>query len=286
MQHLRPVGVQEDGVDSVLVEAPAQSKSKSKGKQRDDAPITLRDLPAEALPSTSELPRNYESQEAIPSSIAGFRPDMDPHLRQALEALEDDAFVDDGLDDDFFGELVQDGERSINEEFGFDFAEEGLNDEEARLQMEEELEDEGEGEDADWEARFAKFKKVQAKEAAAAAASDDEDMYSEGADTIGNLPEFSVIGGKKRRKGTSDASGYSMSSSSMFRNEGLRTLDDRFDQVGLHISPPSTMHPVNLLPRRSRKSTPRMRRMRCQTTQTQTIQKPLNSSPPARTSTP
>lgn len=237
MQHLRPVGVQEDGVDSVLVEAPAQSKSKGKGRQRDDAPITLRDLPAEALPSTSELPRNYESQEAVPSSIAGFRPDMDPHLRQALEALEDDAFVDDGLDDDFFGELVQDGERSINEQFGFDFAEEGLNDEEARLQMEEALEDEdeGEGEDDDWEARFAKFKKVQAKEAAAAAASDDEDMFSEGADTIGNLPEFSVIGGKKRRKGTSDASGYSMSSSSMFRNEGLRTLDDRFDQVGLHF---------------------------------------------------
>ncbi|EEB89686.1 hypothetical protein MPER_12189 [Moniliophthora perniciosa FA553] len=43
---------------------------------------------------------------------------------------------------------------------------------------------------------------------------------------------MSVIGGKKRRrKGTSDASGYSMSSSSMYRNEALKTLDERFDQV-------------------------------------------------------
>ena len=28
---------------------------------------------------------------------------MDPHLRQTLEALEDDAYVDDDLGDDFFG---------------------------------------------------------------------------------------------------------------------------------------------------------------------------------------
>src|ERR1700728_652474 len=104
MQHLRAAGdQQEDGIDSVLIEAPSTSKSKVKAKAK--VPISLKDLPAEVLPSTSELPRNFESQEAIPSSIAGFRPDMDPHLRQVLEALEDDAFVDDALEDDFFGEL-------------------------------------------------------------------------------------------------------------------------------------------------------------------------------------
>jgi len=44
---------------------------------------------------------------------------------------------------------------------------------------------------------------------------------------------MSVIGGKRKksRKGTSEASGYSMSSSSMFRNEALQTLDERFDQM-------------------------------------------------------
>ena len=217
MQHLRNVGIQEEGVDSVLIEAPAAPKSHSRGKGK--APISLRDLPAESLPSTSERPWNIESQQAIPSSIAGFQPDMDPHLRQVLDALEDEAFVDEGLEDDFFEELIQDGERAPNERFDYDFVKDGVS-EEAETAT-------GEVDD-NWEARFAAFKKAQQ---AGAGGSDDEDEYSEGADTIGRMPEFSVLGGKKRRKGTSDASGYSMTSSSMFRNEGLRALDERFDQV-------------------------------------------------------
>ena len=32
MQHLKPVGVQEDGVDSIWLEAPAQAKGKGKAK--------------------------------------------------------------------------------------------------------------------------------------------------------------------------------------------------------------------------------------------------------------
>ncbi|TFY83434.1 hypothetical protein EWM64_g587 [Hericium alpestre] len=203
MQHLRPVRMQEEGVESVLIEAPTVKKSK--GKDRD--PITLRDIPSEALPSTSELPRNYENQEAIPSSIAGFQPDMDPHLRQVLEALEDEAFVDDSLDEDFFWRA-------------------GLRDVE---QAEAEVEV-GAEEDESWEARFAAFKKAQ-KAGPVEDGASDVDGDSEGGDTVGRLPEFSVVGGKKRRKGTSDASGYSMSSSSMFRNEGLRLVDDRFDQI-------------------------------------------------------
>lgn len=214
MQHLRTVGVQEDGVESVLIVATSQKKGKSKAGFMD------LDLPKESLPSTSEVPRNYESQQAIPSSIAGFQPDMDPHLRQTLEALEDDAFVGD-TSDDFFQDLLGDGEREEGEEVGFDFREEGISEgEEAGL---------GDGEeDESWEARFKKFKREQGK---AGIGSDEDDFHSDGGDTIGTLPTFSVIGGKKRRKGTSDASGYSMSSSSMFRNEGLSTLDEQFDQV-------------------------------------------------------
>ncbi|KAJ7611017.1 Low temperature viability protein-domain-containing protein [Roridomyces roridus] len=213
MQHLRPVGVQEDGVESVLMEA-APKKGKPKG-------IALKDLPDGVLPSTSELPRTYESQQAIPASISGFQPDMDPHLRQVLDALEDDAFVEDSLEDDFFGELVADGERGSDDEFDFEFSEHGVD----GAVEEEELD-----EDAGWEARFAQFKKVKS---GAGAGSEDGFANSEGGDTIGRLPEMSVIGGKgkKRRKGTSDASGYSMSSSSMYRNEALQTLDERFDQM-------------------------------------------------------
>lgn len=225
MQHLRPVGLNEDGVDSILIEAPSQPKGKGKAKEV----ITLVDLPPESLPSTSEVPRNYESQQAIPSSIAGFQPDMDPHLRQVLEALEDDAFVDEGLEDDFFGELVEEGERGVDEGLEFEFREDGVDEEEDEAEDKHVAHD-GE-EDEGWEARFARFK-ADHKSATTRAVS-DLDEFSEGGDTVGTLPQFSVIGGKKRRKGTSDASGYSMSSSSMFRNEGLTTLDKRFDQVGI-----------------------------------------------------
>lgn len=226
MQHLKPVGLQEDGVESILIEAPSVQKGKNKaGKSK--APIHLvDDLPTEALPSKQELPRNYESQEAIPSSIAGFRPDMDPHLRQTLEALEDDAFVDGDLEDDFFGGLVADGERASDEEPGFDFSEWGV-------------EEDGEGalshsggEEADpedWQAAVKNFK--QAQRTRLDDAGSDMDGCSEGGDTVGFMPQFSVIGGKKRRKGSSEASGYSMSSSSMFRNAGLTIIDERFDQV-------------------------------------------------------
>ncbi|KAI0692978.1 Low temperature viability protein-domain-containing protein [Cytidiella melzeri] len=223
MQHLRPVGLQEDGVDSVLIEAPSTSKGKGKAKDSRE----LIDIPAEALPSASEIPRNYESQQAVPTSLSGFQPDMDPHLRQVLEALEDDAFVEDESEDDFFGELVADGERAADDVVEFEFAEDGLGDE-----IDDSVDGDEErvngGMEEGWEARFARFKMEQRKEQTTLT---ETDGLSEGGDTVGTLPQFSVIGGKKRRKGSSDASGYSMSSSSMFRNEGLTTLDERFDQI-------------------------------------------------------
>ncbi|KAI0361122.1 LTV-domain-containing protein [Trametes cingulata] len=225
MQHLKPVGLQEEGVESMWLEAP--TKSKGKGKTKD--PIELLDLPEDTLASKAELPRNYETQENIPSSIAGFQPDMDPHLRQVLEALEDDAFVDDGLEDDFFGELVAEGERAPDEAVEFEFREEGLpeGDEPARG-----LGGAGEAEeDESWESRFARFK--QSQKSAPEQDASEFDGYSEGGDTVGTLPRLPVIGGKRRRKGTSDASGYSMSSSSMWRNEHLTVLDERFDQIQL-----------------------------------------------------
>jgi protein LTV1 len=221
MQHLKPVGVQEDGFDSVLIEAPAQ-KLKGKGVKSKD-PIQLVELPPEALPTISELPISYEAQEAIPSSIAGFQPDMNPHLRQTLEALEDDAFVDEDLNDDFFGELVAGGERVISEDVNFEFREwgEGVEhvDEEPDVSRIEGI----------WEAAFNKFKSTRKTDSTAG--DSDLDSTLEDGDTVGSMPQFSVIGGRKRRKASSDASGYSMSSSSMFRNKALTTLDEQFDQV-------------------------------------------------------
>ena len=230
MQHLKPVGLQEDGVESILIEVPSVQKGKTKaGKSQ--VPIQLvDDIPKEALPSKQELPRNYESQEAIPSSISGFQPDMDPHLRQTLAALEDDAFADDDLEDDFFGELIADGERGSDEP-RFEFSEWGAEEgEEGGPPHTEEEEVDPE----DWQAAVRRFKQTQQNKPDGA--DPDVDRYSEGGDTVGSIPQFSVIGGKKRRKGSSEASGYSMSSSSMFRNAGLSMIDEQFDQVCRSVS--------------------------------------------------
>ena len=216
MQHLKPVGLREDGVESILIEAPSVQKGKAKAGK----PVQLVDeLPKEALPSEQELPLNYESQEAIPSSIAGFQPDMDLHLRQTLEALEDDAFVNGDLEDQFFGELLVGGERGLDEDPGFKFGEWGVEEGEVR--------EEGGVDPEDWQTAVKRFKDTQPEDAGS-----DVDGYSEGGDTVGSIPQFSVVGGKKRRKASSEASGYSMSSSSMFRNAGLTMIDEQFNQVG------------------------------------------------------
>ncbi|KAH9943989.1 LTV-domain-containing protein [Epithele typhae] len=224
MQHLKPVGMQEDGVDSIWLEAP-ETKSKGKAKAKDVS--SLLRLPEDILPSKTELPRNYEAQQNIPSSISGFQPDMDPHLRQALEALEDDAFVDDDLEDDFFGELVADGERGEDDNVHFEFREDVCENDVGGAQSGRAEE----GEDESWEVRFAKFKQER-KTSHDGTEGSEFDEYSEGEDTVGTLPAMPVMGAKKRRrKGVSDASGYSMSSSSMWRNEHLTVLDERFDQI-------------------------------------------------------
>lgn len=223
MQHLRQVGLQDDGVESVLLEAPSK---KATGKKSKDAGL-LFDLPEEALPSTSELPRDYMLRAEVPIELTGLQPDMDPHLRQTLEALDDDAFVEDDLEDDFFSQLVGGGERDEEEEVLFEFREEGYT---SQQEEEDDLQD-----DDNWEARFARFKKEKKSKTSDVDGDSDlgSDTRSEGADTVGQLPNLSVIGGKRRRKGTSEASGYSMSSSSMFRNEGLTLLDEKFDHVRL-----------------------------------------------------
>ncbi|KAF8273015.1 LTV-domain-containing protein [Lactarius quietus] len=225
MQHLKPTGKKDDGFESILVEAPKR-RTVSK-TAAGDIPIPLRDLPPEVFPSASELPRDFESQAAIQSSISGLQPDMDPHLRQTLEALEDDAYVDDGLGDDFFDELIEDGEREANEPFKHEFVEDGLL---ASGSGDTNAARESNGEDGTgWEARFAAFQKEQHGRKAMDPSLSESG--SETGDTIGQMPEISTHARRRRRRETSDASGLSMSSLSISRSEGLRDLDDRFDKI-------------------------------------------------------
>ncbi|CAG8795116.1 23104_t:CDS:2, partial [Dentiscutata erythropus] len=55
-------------------------------------------LPEEVLPSKDEIPFDQLDFSSFPE---GFQPDMDPRLRETLEALEDDEYVEDDIDDYF-----------------------------------------------------------------------------------------------------------------------------------------------------------------------------------------
>ena len=130
MQHMRDLGSREGPV--AWVEASAAPQKQKRKQKLEDALRTLdigREgerfsgaqsvgtsssaarslLPEEVLPSEFVKKRTYQDQQDVPDEIAGFQPDMDPELREALMALEDEEFVDDTDEDDTFGQLVVDG---------------------------------------------------------------------------------------------------------------------------------------------------------------------------------
>lgn len=313
MQHLRTVGDRQSGIDSFMVSVPKRgagagtvhSAPTARGNRRggggeddDDLKSMFRGgaLPAEAMASTNEISREeaWGQQSAVPTELKGLQPDMDPHLRQVLEALDDDAFVvrknaskgkgkaevvieeeveeeimqsaeagdEEEDDEDWLNELIGGGERQSGYvEPEWEFQEWGIDEKSGKPRAPDPNayadDDDHEYDDEDyddartetgeqpqtWEEQYKAFKQSGAssalKQDAASVLGDndeDEDDFgdSEMGDTVGSLPAMSVIGGKKRRRkagGGSDASGYSMSSSSMFRNKGLSTLDEMFDKV-------------------------------------------------------
>ena len=277
MQHLRPIKDDEnvkrggenvdETVDTILVNAPGAGKGKGKGKES----FTLKDgekekehclnLPASVLPSQKEMPFSFTSHLAVEPSLQGFQPDMDPHLRQALEALDDEAFVDDELDDDFFGEVVADGEWDGVVRPEDEWREEAPGGDEAiwadpAARAQREFEQNGE-ENMSLEARVALFKKQQEMARSKPSPThDDEDEEDEDRDQLASLRAGSRAGtmytaggsaiGKKGKPGAlarraastkapsigGGSTAWSMSSSAMFRNKELSDLDDRFAQLG------------------------------------------------------
>jgi protein LTV1 len=241
MQHMRDLG--SGSGEAYFVEAPAQApKNKGKGKQTlEDAlrESSLEDhngivLDEEILPSKNLRKATYQAQQDVPDALAGFQPDMDSRLREVLEALEDEAYVDE--DDAIFGQLAKDGEEIDEEEFerAFDDDEGWESDDTAKPTKEynegptappEVLDDEREDHgDGDWMANFSKFKKEQ--KAQAPVAPSQSDLQSSMMTTTTNG------GRKKKRKGAmTNPSTYSMTSSSMFRTESMSTLDARFEKL-------------------------------------------------------
>lgn len=155
-QHLKPIG----GGDAVFLEAPSKKEKpktmndsmlKDDDVHRDQKNPNLFQLPSDVLPSNVEMSVGVMNQTT--GLDGGLQPDMDPRLREVLEALSDEEYVENDLEDDFFAELNADGE-PYNPE-----------DDEEYYDSEEEYEEyeiEGEeGEDVnadnyDWQAAFQK----------------------------------------------------------------------------------------------------------------------------------
>jgi protein LTV1 len=283
MQHMRDLG--SGGGEAYFVEAPSEKK---KGKQKLDLADALRntsldDRQSEAglsissnissvsdmfgedlAPSEFVRKTTYQDQQNIPDALAGFQPDMDPRLREVLEALEDDAYVDD--EDDIFAALAEDAyeidQREWGETLDFDYDD--------RNAMDRFLEEEDEGWESDDTVKASSPRpksktpveptdpeSLPAPDEAPTATEEGDLAYLEefkkfkndvksakaptklaapsgmgGSSIITGASALTAGGRKKKRKGAmTSTSGYSMSSSALHRTEGLTLLDQRFDKI-------------------------------------------------------
>ncbi|KAF4982907.1 hypothetical protein FZEAL_1562 [Fusarium zealandicum] len=244
MQHLRDLNT--GGGEVVFVESTA-TENKGKGKQKESLVDALKKLDVEQeaedvldediLPSKNLTRVTYEAQQDIPDSLKGFQPDMDPRLREVLEALDDEAYVDEE-DDDIFKELAKEGRELDDYEFEDTQYEEDdgwESDATAKPNMEYKDDDvpqlvkapteqPEEGPSQDWLEDFKQFKKEQKSGQTPVAPSQSEVQSNWTTTTNG--------GRRKKRKGAlTDTSSYSMTSSSMVRTEQMTLLDARFDKI-------------------------------------------------------
>ncbi|KAF1985947.1 Low temperature viability protein [Aulographum hederae CBS 113979] len=201
-------------------------------------------LGEDALGSEYVRPTTYQEMQDIPDSIGGFQPDMDPRLREVLEALEDEAYVDE--EENFWEGLKGDG-REVEQydwEDGFIEGEgDGWESDDTIKPIHEFKDQTGDGiqppipdiegredhGDGDWMAEFSKFKKdvkaAKGPQARAAFPSGAQSSIMTGASNL-------TSGRRKKRKGALTAtSGTSMSSASLARTDALSTLDSRFDKI-------------------------------------------------------
>ncbi|RKP23076.1 Low temperature viability protein [Syncephalis pseudoplumigaleata] len=204
-QHLRPMGNQ----GAVFIEAPSRERKEKKksveikddvssASQGTSTTLPQVALPAEVLPSSYEMAVGLMNQ---PGVVEGLQPDMDPELREALEALDlsddEEDVQEEAFDDDLIAQLDAEADET-DDPLAFDVV--GDSDEEG----EDEEEGDGDEDDEGWEKRFMRFK--QARAAAYDEQSEDFDRQSMG-------------------------TGFSMSSSAMFRNDKLTMLDEQFERA-------------------------------------------------------
>ncbi|ROW02625.1 hypothetical protein VSDG_01624 [Cytospora chrysosperma] len=245
MQHMREIG--QGGGDAVFVESKGPL-NKEKGKQKQSLEEALQQMELEQksgalfdediLPSKDLQRLNYQSQQNVPDSLAGFQPDMDPRLREVLEALEDEEYVDD--DEEIFQQLSKDAKELNDHEFDETYDDYGGDDgweSDGTAKPNKEYRDDEvptlvntaetpeDGPSQDWLEDFKQFKKDQKTEKKPAPPSQ--------MDGLSSIWTTTTMGGrKKKRKGAlTNPSTYSMTSSALVRNEQLTILDARFDKM-------------------------------------------------------
>ncbi|KAK3308059.1 putative low-temperature viability protein [Chaetomium strumarium] len=255
MQHMRDLG--QGSGEAVFIEAdPVINKGKGKQKQSLEDALRQLDLQnqsedlldGEILPNKNLQRLTYQAQQDVPDAIAGFQPDMDPRLREVLEALEDEAYVDEEGGEDIFQELAKDA-KDLGGELAPDEFEESYEDFEdddgwesdrtVKATREHTKEDGGapqltdanedkpvEGASEDWLEEFKKFKNDQKAGKKPRAAATPSELQSSIWTTTTNG------GRRKTRKGAlTNPSAYSMTSSSLVRTEQLGILDARFEKI-------------------------------------------------------
>ena len=277
MQHLREIGGG-SGEAHFVDAAPIKVQREGKGKARIlkleealrestiedrrseiDGGVSLTDRPSTILYSTKT--KTYQDQQDVPDEIAGFQPDMDPRLREVLEALDDEAYVDDTDEEDVFGTLTQGGQGDLpdldeskatfEDEEGWesDVTEKPAVREKFMLSSDTadnltsdtspeatSSSDEGaakaSAEDGDWLRDFAKskgaaMKTLDPKIGATVATPSNAQAAAPSLYTLGGTPLR-----QKRRKGAiTNPSAYSMTSSSLARTDGQQLLDARFEKI-------------------------------------------------------
>ena len=275
MQHLKELGT--GSGNSVFIEAKPE---KGKGKKSVKLEDAIRDFSlddsrsqlggsasvygseyAYSTVSTKSQRPTYQTQQDVPDEIAGFQPNMDPRLRETLEALDDEAFAEDADDaEDFFGELTKNAEEVDLDEFErthFEDEEDGWESDATEKPHTETHKDIKKGTEpaaqqpqchdpsempdhskpvpdtdaGDWMKEFAKYKKdIKAQSRARGGAPSelsDRKTATSTLFTIGGTP----VRKKKRKGALTNPSTYSMTSSSLARTEGQRLLDDRFEKI-------------------------------------------------------
>ncbi|KAJ2882794.1 Protein ltv1, partial [Coemansia aciculifera] len=212
-KHLRAVGTgggvllsaatkkeKHNGIEILDMDEDSESDNDTRAAQ----PAGKFRLPAEVLPSKHRM--NIKA-EAVP---AGLQPNMDLNVREALEALDDEDVEE--LDDDFLEKLNAD-EPPSGAEGEYDDASD----------YDDDYFDDGE-DDADFDPNdvFAQVRKMKAARQRQQIASDGSDDEYEG-----SQPDKS----SGWRGARTASTGFSMSSSAMYRNENLTFLDEQFDAI-------------------------------------------------------